>query len=461
LKPQANSGLRIPILGYWNSDSLRARFARGAIWSFIGTAISQGLSLIASIITARMLGRVGFGQLGIINSTVGMFGIFAGLGLGLTTTKYVAELRTANPDRAGTIIGLSSLVSVASGGLITLLLIIFAPIVASRSFHAPYLVMELRVGSLLLFLNALNGVQTGTMAGFEAFRAIAKANLARGVLSFPVLIGGAYFGHLRGAVWALVGAAAIGWIINHMILVRKCRSAGMRVRYHRSWTEARVLWSFSLPAVLANAVAGPVTWIAGTMLVRTPNGYAEMGIFNAATQWRTAIMFFPALIGEVVLPMLSSLHGERRRESARKVMMAAIGINAMCALPFFLVVVLFRGQIMALFGASFSSRGTVLWLTALTSLLLAIQLPVAHVIAASGRMWLGAAMNFGWAATLLGSCWYFLTLGWGADGVAGGYVIAYLVHATWTFGFAAWLLGRRQEIHLTAANSMTITEGSC
>jgi len=38
-----------------------------------------------------LLGTVGFGELGVIQSTVGMFGVFAGLGLGMTATKYVAS----------------------------------------------------------------------------------------------------------------------------------------------------------------------------------------------------------------------------------------------------------------------------------------------------------------------------------------------------------------------------------
>src|ERR1022692_3038167 len=47
-----------------------------------------------------------------IQSTVGMLGIFAGLGLGITATKYVAELRSHDPERAGRIIALGCGVAV-------------------------------------------------------------------------------------------------------------------------------------------------------------------------------------------------------------------------------------------------------------------------------------------------------------------------------------------------------------
>ena len=52
-----------------------------------------------------------------IQSTVGMFGVFAGFGLGLTATKHVAEFRQSDPDRAGRIIGLSGLFAIGPGGL--------------------------------------------------------------------------------------------------------------------------------------------------------------------------------------------------------------------------------------------------------------------------------------------------------------------------------------------------------
>ena len=67
------------------------RLAMGAFWSMAGAVISRGLMLAAWVLVARMLGKTGYGELGMIQSTVGMFGVFAGFGFGLTATKHVAE----------------------------------------------------------------------------------------------------------------------------------------------------------------------------------------------------------------------------------------------------------------------------------------------------------------------------------------------------------------------------------
>jgi len=184
------------------SSPIGYRLVKGTLWSMAGAVISRGLMLCAMVLVARMLGKTVYGELGMIQSTVGMFGIFAGFGLGLTATKHVAEFRQKNPERAGRIIGLSWLVATVTGSLMALGLFIFAPWLAEHTINAPHLAVVLRIAALILFINALNGAQTGALSGFEAFKTIAYINLFVGLISFPILVGGAYFGGLTGAVFA-------------------------------------------------------------------------------------------------------------------------------------------------------------------------------------------------------------------------------------------------------------------
>ncbi len=67
--------------------SLAARLARGAFWSLAGSLVARGAGLLTAIMVGRILGKDGFGELGLVQSTVGMFGTFAGFGMGLTANK--------------------------------------------------------------------------------------------------------------------------------------------------------------------------------------------------------------------------------------------------------------------------------------------------------------------------------------------------------------------------------------
>ena len=175
-----------PALNRLEASPIGYRLAKGVFWSMAGAVISRGLMLCATVLVARMLGKTIYGELGMIRSTVGMFGIFAGFGLGLTATKHVAQFRASDPERAGRIIALSWMVAVVTGGVMALGLFIFAPLLAEHTINAPHLTSVLRIGALILFINALNGAQTGALAGFEAFKTNAHVNLFDGLISFPL-----------------------------------------------------------------------------------------------------------------------------------------------------------------------------------------------------------------------------------------------------------------------------------
>ncbi len=429
-----------PTLDRIEASEIGYRLAKGAFWSIVGAVISRGLMLVASVLVARMLGKTGYGELGMIQSTVGMFGVFAGFGLGLTATKHVAEFRRSDPERAGRIIGFSGLVAMGTGGLMALGLFIFAPWLAEHTINAPHLAGVLRIGALILFISALNGAQTGALSGFEAFKTIAYVNLFVGLISFPIIVGGAYFGGLTGAVWALTINLCFNWLLNHLALRKEARRYRVPFTLRGCSRELSVLWRFSLPAVLAGSMVGPVNWICSALLVNQPDGYSEMGIYSAANQWYAMLLFLPGLLSGVVLPVLSERLGQKKTNQSMKTMVLAIKANALLVLPLVLLASIASPYIMGLYGEGFRSGWPTLVVVLLTTGLLAIQTSVGQVIAASGKMWVGFAMNMGWAFTFIMLTLLLIDLG--SLGLGTARAISYIVHATWTFGFAAWFYRR-------------------
>lgn len=418
------------ISGVWAANSLRGRFARGAVWSLIGAVIAQGASLAASVITARLLGRDQFGEYGIILSTVGMFGVFAGLGLGVTATKYVAEFRGLNPERAGRIIALSSAVAIVSGGLLALCLLAYAAPLAAKTLNAPALAAELRIASVLLFFNALNGAQTGALSGFEAFRVVARINLVRGLIAFPITVASVLLWQLPGAIWALAVTAAVTCLLSQVALRRHCTALGIHTRLWSGWTERRVLWTFSTPAFLSGALAGPAIWAANTMLVNQPGGYAEMGIFSAASQWRSAIGFIPAVLAQFALPILSNLNGERDVSRYGRALRWNLILTAAAAIAVALPVALAAPLIMRLYGRGFQQGWPVLVLSAATAVISCVNGVAGTAILSAGSVWVGFAFNGMWAAVLIAGCYRFIPAHL-ALGLAGSMLGAYIAHTVW------------------------------
>jgi len=421
------------------ADSLRARFALGALWSLAGAAVSRGFLLFASVVCARFLGKEGFGALGMIQSTVGMFGIFAGLGSGLTATKYVSEFRRQDRMKAGRILALSASAAFLSGGTVTVLMILLAPYLAQHVLASPQLAAPLAIGSGLVFFGAINGYQTGALAGFEAFETIARVNFFAGVASFPLIVIGVWRGGLRGAVWGSVASLAINWALNNRALGRECASANVFCQFATCHKELSILHRFSLPAFLASIAVGPAMWVCNAWLVRQPQGYAELGIYAAADKWRLLILFVPTSVFAMVLPMLSNLHGESDVAGFRKVFRANLQLNASLSLFGALLIAALAVPIMTVYGNSFRSGRAVLVVLALSAVPEVLNSVLGQPLIAAQQMWRRFVFDLLLVAVLLVLAWALVPK-WGALGLAASYSLAF---ATTSLGLLLYLRNGR------------------
>lgn len=416
------------------SSPIGHRLLQGTFWSLTGSFSSQLLLMLAAIFIARKLGSAEFGQLGIIQSTIGMFGVFAGFGLGMTATKYLAEFRHKNREKAGRILVLSELLALVIGGLASLVMFLIAPWLARNTLASPELGDLLQLGCLILIFSALNGTQLGALAGFESFRIIARNNFIAGIVNFFVIIIAVYSAGLRGAVVGLVISMCLSFIFNHISVRSEARRAGIPIHVRSCWNEIGVIYSFSLPAALSGIMVAPANWICVAMLVNQTDGYHQMGIYNAANQWYAALIFLPNLLGQVLLPILSRGMGDKDIASAKKVLSMSVLINLIATVPALMVLSIMSTSIMALYGEDFSAGGLTLIIVLITATLTSIQNPVGQLIAASNVMWTGFIMNLGWAIVFI--IMTMMMVHWGSTGIAAARAIAYLVHSCWTFVFA-------------------------
>ena len=424
------------------ASPIGTRLARGTFWSLMAGCVSRSLALVASVIIARLLGKEAFGQLGILQSTLEMFGGLAAFGMGLTSTKYVAECRKSDPDKAGRIIAMSSVVGWLTGGLGTLVLIYSAPWLASRTLAAPQLAPLLQISSISLLFGAVNGAQVGGLAGFEAFKQLAKINLVTGVLTILLRVTGTIAFGLKGAVYGMVLAQMAGCIINFLVLRRLAAKSGISVRYAHCLRDLPVIWKFSLPAVLTSFVLMPANWLCNAMLVNRPGGYGEMAVFNAANQWFYVILFIPGLMGEAALPILFDRMKHQDYQSAHKIFFTLVKVNALVMLPL-VVFGLFSRQVMGFYGKGFSGGWVTMVIVLATAGLQAVQMPAGYMLSASGRMWLAFVMALGWAISFVGV--NAMLVIWGSVGLASARLVALGLHCVWTFAFAFHALKKHPE----------------
>src|SRR5580700_10915755 len=270
LTPHVFKGLWVRL----ESSPIGERLLRGAFWSVMGTLVSRALGLAAAIFAARIVGKMIYGELGIIQSTVGMLGTLAGFGMSTTASKFVAELRTKDPARAGRIIAMSSLTSWVISIMLAVLLILLAPWLCKHTLAAPQLSAYVRLSAPLLVLGGINGAQLGVLLGFEAFKRIARVNCLTGVINFPLVVAGALLFGLPGIICGMVLGQTVGCLLNLRALQCEAKEHRVAISYSSCMAELPVLWQFSIPAVLTEIMISAVGWATATMLVRQINGYS-------------------------------------------------------------------------------------------------------------------------------------------------------------------------------------------
>lgn len=415
-----------------SAKSVEARFVKGAFWSLAGTVIAQMLRMVAAIVTVRLLGRVHYGQLGMVYSTVETLGIFAGVGLGLTAIKHVAEFRTTDPARAGRILGLSFFVAIASGSVVTFLAFVSAPMIVSRFLNAPDLLVEFRLACFLLFLHTILGLQGGALAGFEAFRAVSRVNLIRGLLNFPILIFSVWRFGLLGAILAETLICSICLGLNHVALMRECLKANMAISLRGCSSDFHVLWKFSLPALLNSILVAPVIWLCNTILVNQPDGYGQMGLLGVGHQWRTFLMFLPSIFMHVTLPILSSSSRASKKEDHDRILLLTQGLSMNAVIPAGVLLMFGADLLMKLYGDAFTEGDIVLIGTVATVMIQSVGAAGGPMIQSQGKMWFGFVQNLSWGVLLVAVVWFFGP-SQGAKALAFGSALSYVVLTTWTY----------------------------
>ena len=298
--------LRDRLLSLLPQGQAGRRFARGALWSLSGSLVSQGLGLATLVLVARLLGNAGYGRLGIVRSTVGMFAA-VGTGLSLAVTKHVAAARDVDPARAGRVLWLATAGGAGVAAALTALVMALAGPLASHALKDPSLAGDLRLGAGLLFFGLVATVQNGALAGLEAFRAVAQVNLLRGLVGLPLTCGLALAFGMRGALVGLVATAAAGLALGARAIHKECAARGIERTWRGSSTAVPLLWRFSAILLLCDLVGPPATWAANALLVRQAGGLAEMGVFSASVDWMVVAMAVPSLVTAALLPVSAGL----------------------------------------------------------------------------------------------------------------------------------------------------------
>lgn len=112
------------------------------------------------------------------------------------------------------------------------------------------------------------------------------------------------------------------------------------------------LMKLSLPLLFAGSLVFLNGWM-DTIMVGAFLTEQDVGIYNIALKMSGLILLFWTSVNVVVTPKFSELYSQNKMDELREVVRYSTSVIFYCTLPLFLVLILFPGQILSVFGEEF------------------------------------------------------------------------------------------------------------
>lgn len=285
----------------------RASFLTSAAWLFTSAVGSRLIVLLSTIVVARILAPANLGRVAIAQTAITVLAALSGLGLGLTLTKRVAEVRTVSRELAGTYVR-TALHATACGALcITILYVAAAAPLAELLFRTTTAAGVIRASGPAVLCTALLATLQGGLSGMESFRAAGASQGLQSALSAVGLIAGAFWAGLSGALLGLSTGTAVAALASLAMVRAALRRRGITLgpAFNRTaWLSMLRLGA----AALASFVVVTTALLVGQLLLAyRGGGYAQVGLFNVSFRWFLAVLLVSGALSSVLLPVMARL----------------------------------------------------------------------------------------------------------------------------------------------------------
>lgn len=407
--------------------SLRSRLIYGLTWMVLGNATAQIFSLISSFLCGRILDPHGFGELGLIRSTLLMFGVFGGTGIGIAATKYVAEFRGVDSTKVGGAIGFMLVLAGALGTIITLVCMFFADVLAKQVIGDSSLSSGLLIGASLIAFSSINGVQLGALCGLELYKNVSKIIIFDALLLLTAVPFGAVIGGVSGALIGTIFSAFLGTLYKQKVIKIESRLMGIDLKYSVFNAGYKTLYVLILPSILVGIFAQPFDWLARVIIVSKSGSYEALGIFSAAFTLSQIILFLPQQIAGPTISILPTLQAGAAFKKIHKILFSYNFFIVIVTVLLGIVFIITAPFLMKGYGKNFYAAQNVYGYLAISTVLCAASQIPKNYLYSCNAVWVVVLAHSLMAFVLCGACYWL-------DG-DGSYILA----KAYAFGWAALL----------------------
>lgn len=403
--------------------SLRRSAITGVKWSSISHFGRRGLSLLTTIILARLLVPADFGLVAMAAVVLGFIELFKDLG----TAAAVIQRKDITQALLASIFWLNAIFGLAAA----IVLYLLAPALGVF-YREPQVVPIMQVLSLSFLLSGLSTLQQALLERDLEFEKLARMEIGTALCAGLVGVTAAFYGH---GVWSLVYQMLAGNLLATLLLWSASR---WRPSWQFDWPEIRSVMNFSLN-LTGFSIFNYFARNADKFLIGRFLGPQDLGYYDLAYR----LMLYPlqgisVVISRVMFPLYSRMQEDA--DQFRWTYLKVASAIALISFPLMLgLTALAEPFVLALFGPAWTPVIPLLMILAPIGALQSIGTTVGTIYEAKGRTdWL---LWWGIGAGSLIMLSFVIGLPWGILGVTVSYALMYLLIAYPSFAIPFRLIG--------------------
>lgn len=279
-------------------EGMKKKVIFGFFWRFSERIVAQSISLIVSIVLARLLLPEDYGAVALVMVFITIADVFVNNGLG---NALIQKMDADDIDFSSVFY-----INIIIGIVLYLVLFLIAPLVA-EFYHMPVLQPGLRVLAIRIPIASINSVQQAYVSRNMLFKRFFWSTLFGTMISGVVGIILAYHG---AGVWALIAQYLTNTCIDTIVLWITVR---WRPKLICSWKRAKKLISYGWKLLVSGLLDTGYRQLR-TMIIGKLYTSSDLAYYNQGDKYPNLIVSnVNTAIGSVLFPAMSQYQNDREK----------------------------------------------------------------------------------------------------------------------------------------------------
>lgn len=305
-----------------NEKIPKSKVINSLAWKILERVCSQGVNLLVQILLARLIAPSDFGSLAIIVAVTHYASLFVQSGLATT----LIQKKTLDMTDVNTVLTSSLVVA-----LVMYVGLYFCSPWISSIYHISELTWPLRVLSFVLFLNAINSVQTALLSRNMQFKQI----FLRSIIAVP-LAGfiGVFLAYKGLGLWALVI-----YTISSMALTVLVMALASPYRYKIEFNinRAKELYSFGIKILFTSLVSGFGDTLR-VLVIGKKYSTSDLAYYEKAYSYSNYFtQIITSSVSGVLLPTFS--RAQDNKNDILRMARRSVSLSSFCIIPFLTLII--------------------------------------------------------------------------------------------------------------------------